>query len=202
MKMYDTLRVSSGDGPQFEAGQQRRGNFSFLDGVSVKEHQNLEFAFRWCPPSHSEEITSSELVSCGKIFQSLVPTFTLLLTWKKSLVNELDAKGINTDGWTGLNAVFLLSMAFNVLQHCWLKMWMTSASFLVMKSLLESLFMISLMWSKISSMNNHHISTTTKVQRQNLRSFLQQQLAIKINLRVEMPESMPLKLLSSLILST
>lgn len=85
MKMYDTLRVSSGDGPQFEDRQQRGGNFSCLCGVSVKEHQNLECAFRWCPPSLSEKITSSEQVSCGKIFQSLVPTFTLLFTWKKKV---------------------------------------------------------------------------------------------------------------------
>lgn len=46
IKMYDTLRLSSGDGPQFEVRKQRGGNFSCLCGVFVKEHQNLECAFR------------------------------------------------------------------------------------------------------------------------------------------------------------
>lgn len=56
MKVYDTLRIYSGDGParKFEAGQQRGRNFSCLCGVSVKEHQNLECEFRCYPLSLSE----------------------------------------------------------------------------------------------------------------------------------------------------
>lgn len=55
---YDVLRVFSGDGParQFEAGHQRGGNFSCLCGISVKEHQNLECAPRFHPPTLSERM--------------------------------------------------------------------------------------------------------------------------------------------------
>ena len=56
--IYDVLRVFSGDGParQFEAGHQRGGNFSCLCGISVKEHQNLECALRFNPPSLFERM--------------------------------------------------------------------------------------------------------------------------------------------------
>lgn len=51
--IFDVMRVFSGDGParQFEAGQQRGGNFSCLCGIPSKEHSNLEYALGFHPPS-------------------------------------------------------------------------------------------------------------------------------------------------------
>lgn len=51
--IFDVMRVFSGDGParQFEAGQQRGGNFSCLCGIPFKEHINLEYALGFHPPS-------------------------------------------------------------------------------------------------------------------------------------------------------
>ncbi|VDH99747.1 Hypothetical predicted protein [Mytilus galloprovincialis] len=45
------LRFFSGDGParQFEAGQQRGGNYSCLCGVHSKDHINLECCFKQTP---------------------------------------------------------------------------------------------------------------------------------------------------------
>ena len=41
--IYDCLRVFSGDGParQYEAGQQRGGNYTCLCGVKATSHTNL-----------------------------------------------------------------------------------------------------------------------------------------------------------------
>lgn len=85
MKVYDTLRVFSGDGPsrQFEAGQQRGGNFSCLWWVSVKEHQNLECPFRCYIPSLSERYSIFRAGELWQIFQTLVPLFPLLITSEK-----------------------------------------------------------------------------------------------------------------------
>lgn len=124
MKVYDTLRVFSGDGParQFEAGLQRGGNFSCLCGVSVKEHQNLECAFRCYPPSLSER---NRIFRARELWQSFSITGTNISPFvnlrKESLVDELEARGIHTDERTSLKcrkSYNLFSTASNVPQHC------------------------------------------------------------------------------------
>lgn len=94
MKVNDTLRVFSGDGParQFEAGQQRGGNFSCLCGVSMKGHQNLECAFRCYPPSLSER---NIIFRAGELWQNFSINGTSISPFvnlrKESLVDELEA---------------------------------------------------------------------------------------------------------------
>lgn len=127
-----------------------------------------------------KEIALSELGSFGifSITSTNISPFVSLR--KESLVDEPEARGKYTDRMNKyeMQREHLFSTASNVPLHSWLKMWKTWTFFLVTKSLLVSLSMISLMWSKVLSMN---CPRTTEVHRQNLRSFLHQQFEIKIN---------------------
>ena len=95
--IYDVLRVFSGDGParQFEAGHQRGGNFSCLCGISVKEHQNLECALRFNPPSLFErmELWKSGIYWKDYSENNINPLSNLK---KEALTGELEARGMDT----------------------------------------------------------------------------------------------------------
>lgn len=97
IEIYDNLRVFSGDGParQFEAGQQRFGNFSCLCGISVKEHQNLENAFQFYSPSLSERVQIFKSGIFWKNFseRNISPPTNLK---QDDLREELEARGIDT----------------------------------------------------------------------------------------------------------
>lgn len=69
IEIYDNLCFCL-DEParQLEAGQQRGGNFSCLCGISVKEHQNLEYAFQSFSPSLSERVQIFKSGIFGKNF--------------------------------------------------------------------------------------------------------------------------------------
>lgn len=97
--IYDVLRVFSGDGParQFEAGHQRGGNFSCLCGISVKEHQNLECALRFHPPTLSERMKILKSGVHWKKYseRNINPLCNLK---KEALTDELEARGVDTYG--------------------------------------------------------------------------------------------------------
>uniref|UniRef100_A0A8W8L0T5 Uncharacterized protein n=1 Tax=Magallana gigas TaxID=29159 RepID=A0A8W8L0T5_MAGGI len=99
LAIYDVLRVFSGNGParQFEAGHQRGGNFSCLCGISVKEHQNLECALRFHPPTLSERM---KILKSGVLWKeyserNINPLYNLK---KEALTDELEARGVDTYG--------------------------------------------------------------------------------------------------------
>ena len=56
IKIYDILRVFSGDGParQFEAGQQYGGNYGCICGVHCKDHLNYVHCQQMVPKSLEE----------------------------------------------------------------------------------------------------------------------------------------------------
>lgn len=97
--IYDVLRVFSGDGParQFEAGHQRGGNFSCLCGISVKEHQNLECALRFHPPTLSERMKILKSGVHWKKYseRNINPLCNLK---KEALTDELESRGVDTYG--------------------------------------------------------------------------------------------------------
>ncbi|CAC5361995.1 unnamed protein product [Mytilus coruscus] len=91
------LRFFSGDGParQFEAGQQRGGNFSCLCGVHSKEHMNLECCFKRTPSDLEDRravfLKGESLV---KIKQGNINPFQNLT--KDELIEELECRGFDT----------------------------------------------------------------------------------------------------------
>ena len=91
------LRFFSGDGParQFEAGQQRGGNYSCLCGVHSKNHINLECCFKRTPSDLEDRravfLKGESLV---KIKQGNINPFQNLS--KDELTEELECRGIDT----------------------------------------------------------------------------------------------------------
>lgn len=91
------VRIFSGDGParQFEAGQQRGGNYSCICGVDSKSHSNLERCFKIKPMDLEERrqvvMTGS---SWNKIKEGNINPFSRLR--KEELVDELEDRGIDT----------------------------------------------------------------------------------------------------------
>jgi hypothetical protein len=87
----------SGDGParQFEAGQQRGGNYSCICGVHVKDHQNFECCFRQVASTLDER---RQVVTSGMLWRRMqngkVNPFSNLS--KEDLVDELESRGIDT----------------------------------------------------------------------------------------------------------
>ncbi|CAC5364623.1 unnamed protein product [Mytilus coruscus] len=91
------LRLFSGDGParQFEAGQQRGGNFSCICGVESKSHMNLECCYQMIPLDLEDR---RKLVVEGsswiKIKDGIINPFQNLKT--EELIDELEERGVDT----------------------------------------------------------------------------------------------------------
>lgn len=132
--IFDVMRVFSGDGParQFEAGQQRGGNFSCLCGIPSKEHSNLEYALGFHPPS----------------LQDRCNVFKEGCLWRRfSLTNP---------------SPFSNFMEFSVLQHCIVQRKISLTICLGTKSLLVNLYMICPMLSNTLSLSCPHILKTSQ----------------------------------------
>lgn len=98
IQLYDVLRVFSGDNParQFEAGQQRGGNYSCICGISSKNHINLTAALKQIDLTLDDR---RKLVTEGYAWKKIKETGTLNpfqnLT-KEEILDELDYRNINT----------------------------------------------------------------------------------------------------------
>ena len=92
----DNLRIFSGDGParQFEAGQQRGGNFSCICGIRSEDHNNLQCSFLSKVSSLEER---RQVFTKGLLWRNLSTTSCPFRGLRKDdIAMELEARGYNT----------------------------------------------------------------------------------------------------------
>lgn len=95
--LNDKLRVFSGDGParQFEAGQQRGGNFSCICGVATSDHTNLQCCWNITPMSLDDR---QDVLKQGILWKRIMSgNLNPFQNLKKSdIVEELEARHLET----------------------------------------------------------------------------------------------------------
>lgn len=95
--LRNKIRVFSGDGParQFEAGQQRGGNYTCICGIYAKDHNNLECCLRREPISlEDRRLLMTGGIMWRKFENGVINPFASLT--KDELIDELEARNVDT----------------------------------------------------------------------------------------------------------
>lgn len=101
VEVYDALRVFSGDGParEFEAGQQRGGNFPCICGAKASSHCNLVHCFRREVLSLDDRKgTAVSQVSKRKLASRQLNPLQVQHMKVADIIAELDSRNIEYDG--------------------------------------------------------------------------------------------------------
>ena len=96
VEVFDVVRVFSGDGParQFEAGQQRGGNYPCICGARAANHGNLAFCYHLKVLDFDDRNKiASSANSLSKLQRGNINPFQNLK--KQEIIDELDSRHIN-----------------------------------------------------------------------------------------------------------